>query len=195
MITSLPTILAAGKVDALVEKFGLAWPKFFAQVIIFWIVFSILKKYAFGPILGMLEQRRQRIADGEAKLEKITKDAAEAAKNAQAILDKAEADAARLVKEADEASKALQERRQQDAVASANSILAKAREAAELEKEQLRSHSGKTPVKVPVDFIIVLMHLFCTHGCLQESSSSGSGQSRSSVSRVRCNSQKPAHQV
>jgi F-type H+-transporting ATPase subunit b len=71
MITSLPTILAAGKVDALVEKFGLAWPKFFAQVIIFWIVFSILKKYAFGPILGMLEQRRQRIADGEAKLEKM----------------------------------------------------------------------------------------------------------------------------
>lgn len=139
MITSLPTILAAGKVDALVEKFGLAWPKFFAQVIIFWIVFSILKKYAFGPILGMLEQRRQRIVDGEAKLEKITKDAAEAAKNAQAVLDKAEADAARLVKEADEASKALQERRQQDAVASANSILAKAREAAELEKEQLMS--------------------------------------------------------
>ena len=139
MISAMPTIIAAGKVDAIVEKFGLAWPKFFAQVIIFWIVFSILKKYAFGPILGMLEQRRQRIADGEAKLEKITNDAAEAAKNAQAIIDKAEADAARLVKEADEASKSLQERRQQDAVASANSILAKAREAAELEKEQLMS--------------------------------------------------------
>jgi F-type H+-transporting ATPase subunit b len=139
MITSLPTILAAGKVDALVEKFGLAWPKFFAQVIIFWIVFSILKKYAFGPILGMLEQRRQRIADGEAKLEKITKDAAAAAKNAQAVLDKAEADAARLVKEADEAAKALAASKEQEAVASANSIVAKAREAAELEKQQLMS--------------------------------------------------------
>lgn len=139
MITSLPTILAAGKVDALVEKFGLAWPKFFAQVIIFWIVFAILKKYAFGPILGMLEQRRQRIADGEAKLEKITKDAAEAAKNAQAVLDKAEADAARLVKEADEAAKALAASKEQEAVASANSIVAKAREAAELEKQQLMS--------------------------------------------------------
>ena len=140
MITASYTFIAASSGPAgLVEKFGFAWPKFFAQVIIFWIVFSILKKYAFGPILGMLEQRRQRIADGEAKLEKISKDAADAAKNAQALLDKAEADAARLVKEADEASKALQERRQQDAVASANSILAKAREAAELEKEQLMS--------------------------------------------------------
>lgn len=119
--------------------FGLAWGKFFAQVIIFILVYTILKKYAFGPIIGMLEQRRQRIADGEAKLEKITRDAAEAAKNSQAILDKAEADAARLVKEADDAAKLIQERRQQDAVASANTIIAKAREAAQLEQEQLMS--------------------------------------------------------
>lgn len=139
MISAMPTIIAAGKVDAIVDKFGLAWPKFFAQVIIFWIVFTILKKYAFGPILGMLEQRRQRIADGEAKLEQIAKDAAEAKQNSQAILDKAEADAARLVKEADDAAKAIQERRQQEAVSSANTIIAKAREAAQLEQEQLMS--------------------------------------------------------
>ena len=139
MISAMPIIIAAGKVDAIVDKFGLAWPKFFAQVIIFWVVFSILKKYAFGPILGMLDQRRQRIADGEAKLEKIAKDAAEAKQNSQAILDKAEADAARLVKEADEAAKAIQERRQQEAVSSANTIIAKAREAAQLEQEQLMS--------------------------------------------------------
>ncbi len=139
MTLTTPTIIASGAIDAFVGQFGLAWSKFFAQVIIFWIVFMILKKYAFGPILGMLEQRRQRIADGEAKLEKISKDAADAAKNSQAIIDKAEADAARVVKEADEAAKALQDRRQQDAVASANSIIAKAREAAQLEQEQLMS--------------------------------------------------------
>ena len=119
--------------------FGLAWGKFFAQVIIFIMVYTILKKYAFGPIMAMLEQRRQRIADGEAKLEKISRDAAEAKQNSQAIIDKAEADAARLVKEADDAAKAIQERRQQDAVASANTIIAKAREAAQLEQEQLMS--------------------------------------------------------
>ena len=135
----LTPVLAAGQVDEIVQKFGLSFPRFAAQVIIFIAVFSILKKYAFGPILGMLEQRRQRIADGEAKLEKITKDAAEAAKNAQAVLDKAEADAARLVKEADEAAKALAASKEQEAVASANSIVAQAREAAELEKQQLMS--------------------------------------------------------
>ncbi len=125
--------------EEIATQFGLTLGKFLAQVITFFIVFSILKKYAFGPILGMLEQRRQRIADGEAKLEQIAKDSAEAKQNAQALLVKAEADAARLVKEADEAAKALQERRQQEAVSSANTIIAKAREAAELEKEQLMS--------------------------------------------------------
>ena len=40
MISAMPIIIAAGKVDAIVDKFGLAWPKFFAQVIIFWVVFS-----------------------------------------------------------------------------------------------------------------------------------------------------------
>jgi len=139
MISTTPIIIAAGKVDVIAEKFGLSWGKFFAQVIIFWVVFTILKKFAFGPILAMLEQRRQRIADGEAKLEKISRDAAEAKQNSQAILDKAEADAARLVKEADDAAKLIQERRQQDAVASANTIISKAREAAQLEQEQLMS--------------------------------------------------------
>ena len=139
MTLTTPTIIASGAIDAFVGQFGLAWSKFFAQVIIFWIVFMILKKYAFGPILAMLEQRRQRIADGEAKLEKISRDAAEAKQNSQAILDKAEADAARLVKEADDAAKAIQERRQQEAVSSANTIIAKAREAAQLEQEQLMS--------------------------------------------------------
>lgn len=139
MISDLPIFIAAGKIDVLVEKFGLAWPKFLAQVIIFWIVFTILKKFAFGPILAMLEQRRQRIADGEAKLEKIAKDLAEAEKNAQAIIDKANAEADRQIKDASDSSRSLAEKRQQEAIHEANQIIAKAREAAQLEHEQLMS--------------------------------------------------------
>ncbi len=121
------------------EEFGLAWPKFIAQVLIFLAVYWILKNKAFGPILAMLEQRRQRIADGEAKLEKIAADLAEAEKNAQAIMDKANADSDRIVKEADASAKALAEKRQQMALHEANQIMNRAKEAAELEHEQLMS--------------------------------------------------------
>jgi len=119
--------------------FGLAVPNLIAQIAIFLIVFKILEKKAFGPILAMLEQRKQRIAEGEANLEKITTDLAAAEKNAQSIVDKANADAARLVKEADDSAKALKEAKAQEAIHEANQIMAKAREAAQLEKEQLRS--------------------------------------------------------
>jgi F-type H+-transporting ATPase subunit b len=121
------------------EQFGIAWPKLFAQVIVFGIVYYILNKKAFGPIMAMLEQRRQRIADGEAKLDKIAKDLAEADRNARAVIDKANEDANRLIKEAGESAKSLAEKRQQEAIHEASQILAKAREASQLEHEQLMS--------------------------------------------------------
>ncbi|MCA1962752.1 MAG: F0F1 ATP synthase subunit B [Prosthecobacter sp.] len=139
MFAKMAPVLAAGQVDEIVGKFGLSLPKFIAQVLIFVTVYSILKKFAFGPILAILEQRRQRIADGEAKLEKIARDLAEAEKNAKALLDKANDEASRMIKEAGDSAKALAEKRQQEAIHEASQIIAKAREAAQLEHEQLMS--------------------------------------------------------
>ena len=123
----------------LAAQFGLSVPNLIAQIIIFLIVYFILKKKAFGPILAMLDQRKQRIADGEAKLEKISRDLAAAETNARAILDKANSDGDRLLKEAGESAKTLAEKKQQDAILEAGQIMAKAREAANLEHEQLMS--------------------------------------------------------
>lgn len=123
----------------LAAQFGLSVPNLIAQIIIFLIVYFILKKKAFGPILAMLDQRKQRIADGEAKLEKISKDLADAEANARAILDKANSEGDRLVKEAGESAKTLADKKQQDAILEAGQIMAKAREAANLEHEQLMS--------------------------------------------------------
>lgn len=125
--------------ESLITQFGIAWPKLLAQGLIFWAVYFILNKKAFGPILAMLEQRKQRIADGEAKLDKISKDLAAAEANAKAILDKANADSDRLIKDASDSAKALTEKKQQDAIHEAGQIMAKAREAAQLEHEQLMS--------------------------------------------------------
>lgn len=132
-------VLLAAATEQQSLPFGLSLPNLAAQIIIFMVVYNILKKKAFGPIVAMLEQRKQRIADGEAKLAKIATDLAEAEKNAQAILDKANADAARLVKEAGDSAKSLADKKTQEAVHEAGQIMAKAREAAQLEHEQLMS--------------------------------------------------------
>jgi F-type H+-transporting ATPase subunit b len=128
-----------GAAAGIAEQFGLDTPKLIAQSLIFILVYWVLKTKVFGPILGMLEQRKQRIADGESKLEKIANDLATAEANAKTIIEKANADSARLVKEAGDSAKALAEAKQQEAVHEAGLIMAKAREAAQLEHEQLMS--------------------------------------------------------
>src|SRR5205823_1258736 len=131
--------------------FGLAPGKLFAQVIVFAVVYFVLKRYAFGPVLAMLEARRKRIADGEAKLEKIARDLAAAEENARAIMDKADAEANRLIKEAGEGASALAEKKRQEAIAEATGIIAKSREGARLEQEQLLAQLKREFGRMVVD--------------------------------------------
>ncbi|MFZ4766534.1 MAG: F0F1 ATP synthase subunit B [Roseimicrobium sp.] len=130
---------------------GIEFPNLIAQCIVFGVVYFVLNRYAFGPIVAMLEARRKRIADGEAKLEKIARDLAAAEENAKAIIDKANSEASRLIKEAGESASHLAERKKQDAVAEANSIMAKAREAAKLEQEQLLAQLKREFGRMVVD--------------------------------------------
>jgi F-type H+-transporting ATPase subunit b len=124
---------------SILTDFGVTFPKLIAQCFVFGMVYWVLNRYAFGPVVAMLEARRKRIADGEAKLEKIARDLAAAEENARGILDKANSEGNRLIKEAGDSALVVAERKKQDAVAEANNIMAKAREAAKLEQEQLRA--------------------------------------------------------
>lgn len=137
--------------EDLVKQFGLQWTKILAQVIIFALVYFVLNRYAFGPIIAMLEARRKRIADGEAKLEQIARDLASADENSKAIIAKADADANRLIKEAGESAATLAEKKRQEAVSEAGAIVAKAREAATLEQEQLLSQLKREFGRMVVD--------------------------------------------
>jgi len=132
----------------ILTQFGVTPAKLIAQCLVFGLVYVVLKRYAFGPVLAMLEARRKRIADGEAKLEKIARDLATAEENAKAIIEKADSEANRLIKEAGDSAATVAERKKQDAVTEANSILAKAREAAKLEQllGQLKREFGRMVV-------------------------------------------------
>jgi len=133
------------------DTFGVEWGKLLAQVFIFVIVWLVLKRYAFGPVQAMLEARRKRISEGEAKLEKIARDLAAAEENAKGIIAKADADANRLIKEAGEGATALAEKKRQASIAEAAAIVAKAREAAKLEQEQLLSQLKREFGRMVVD--------------------------------------------
>jgi len=48
---------------------NLVWQQILTQILGFILLFWVLKKYAWKPLLGMLEERRQKIADDFKKIE------------------------------------------------------------------------------------------------------------------------------
>ena len=109
---------------------------FLSQVISFAIVASLLTRFAYKPILAVLEERRRRIEEGLLNAEKIKKQLAEAEQRYADILAKANAEAQRMIDEARESSAHLAERKQQEAIAAAEQIIAKAREASAIEHDR-----------------------------------------------------------
>ena len=135
----------------ILTQLGIDGPKLVAQILIFFIVYAVLKKYAFGPVAGILEERRRRIAEGEEKLKQIKANLASSEAQAAASLSKANAEADRMVKEARDAAAAVAESERQKSVAEAAAIIAKAREASELERNRIMSDLKRDFGRLVVD--------------------------------------------
>ncbi|MBB5352905.1 F-type H+-transporting ATPase subunit b [Haloferula luteola] len=132
-----------GVVGEILRTFKVDWPFFISQCVSFLIVAVLLKKFAFGPIQNMLEQRKSRIAEGEEKLKRIEQQLAESEATTAAAIAKANEEATRLIQEARDSAAALSESKAQEAVAQAQSILAKAEAAAKAEREQIAAELKK----------------------------------------------------
>ena len=118
------------------DTFGWNWQLFLSQVVSFCIVAFLLRRFAYKPIVAVLEDRRRTIEQSQLNAEKIKKQLAEAEKRYQEILAKANGDAQRMIDEARQSSAHLAERKQQEAIAAAEQIIAKAREASSIEHER-----------------------------------------------------------
>lgn len=134
--------------------FGLNWPHFISQVISFCIVAFLLYKWAYKPILTLLEQRRQQIAESLENAEKIKKELAAAEVARQEILEKANTQANKLIEEARVMANTVREQEGQKAIAAAEQIVAKAREATEQDHARmladLKKEIGRLVVQTTV---------------------------------------------
>jgi F-type H+-transporting ATPase subunit b len=138
-------------VTQLFTQFGVTWPKFLAQVILFFIVYLILKKFAFGPIISVFEERRKTIEEGQANAEKIKRQLADSELRCQEILRKANSDAQRIIEEGRASSDATSQKHIQQAIKDAEGIIAKANENVELERARMVAEVKKEMVNLVVD--------------------------------------------
>lgn len=132
------------------QTFGWNFQLFLSQVVSFILVALLLRKFAYKPILAVLAERRQRIAEGLLNAEKIKQQLAEAEQRYQEILAQANEKAQKMIDEARASAGIIAERKEQEAIAAAEQILAKAREASVLEHErtmtQLKRELGRLVV-------------------------------------------------
>ena len=122
----------------ILKNFGVEWPLFIAQLVVFSIVYFILKKYAFGPIVAVLEQRRLKIVEAMANAEKVKKELAETEARKKQVLLEAAHQAQKIVEDAKQSADTVRTRLEQEAVTEAERIVARAREAGQLEVDRLK---------------------------------------------------------
>lgn len=119
-----------GQIEQIARTFGVDWPHLIAQIISFSIVCLLLYRFAYRPILKILAERRQLIAQGLANSEKIKAELARTEAQRQDVMAQANAQATQFIEEARGVAARLQEKEIQKAIAAAEQIVVNAREAA-----------------------------------------------------------------
>ena len=120
----------SGQVENIARTFGVDWSHLIAQIISFCIVCVVLYRFAYRPVLQMLEDRRQQIALGLTNAEKIKAELARTEAQRQEVMMQANTQATRLIEEGHLAAARVREQETQKAIAAAEQIIVKSREAA-----------------------------------------------------------------
>jgi len=119
-----------GQIQEIARTFGVSWTHLIAQIVSFSIVCLALYKLAYGPILQLLEARRQQIASGLANAAKIKAELERIETERLAILTRAGDEGRQLIEEARAAAARVRAEETRKATAAAEQIVAHAHEAA-----------------------------------------------------------------
>ena len=108
---------------------------FIFTIVNFLLVFWILKRFLFKPILSVLDERKKKVEEGLAKTAQADSELTTAGEEAESITAQAKVEAKKIVQEAEEAKEALlRETRYQT-----EQMIKEAHEGLEKEKEEIRA--------------------------------------------------------
>jgi F-type H+-transporting ATPase subunit b len=128
---------SASQVTRLMSDFGIDVPLLFAQIVSFCVVAFLLWKFAFKPVLATIEERQRQIASGLQYAEETKARLAQTQEESAAIIKQAKVEGTKLIEDARKVAKEFAEGQQQEAVARANEIIAKAEQAIASEHKKM----------------------------------------------------------
>lgn len=122
--------------DKAVEALGLNLPQLIAQVANFFVLLVILRLTLYKPILKMLDDRKQKIAEGLNAAEIARAEAASAQANIQSQLDTARKDGQEIVANAQNVATRIQAGAREQATKDREAALERARNEIQLERDR-----------------------------------------------------------
>ncbi len=118
------------------EALGINVPGLLAQIVNIGLLFMLLSKFAFKPILNMLDERAMRIKESLDAAERARQGATQAEANIQAQLDAARREGQVLIEQASKAAEMVRVEIEQTARREAEAIIERAKVDFELEKQK-----------------------------------------------------------
>lgn len=132
--------------EELASKLGVEWTLLLAQVVNFAIVAFVLWKFAYKPVLAMLEKRRTRIEKSIAEAERIENDRMKMNEEYTNTLARAQEEAEKIVSEAKKNGEQLLADMRTEAEAEYKKVLTRAQqdiaEQTEQAKHEITAHVG-----------------------------------------------------
>jgi F-type H+-transporting ATPase subunit b len=122
--------------DKAVEALGINLPQLIAQVANFFVLLVLLRLTLYKPILGMLDERKQKIAEGLNAAEIARAEASQAQANIQAQLDQARREGQEIVGNAQAIATRIQTEAREQSARDREAALERARTEIQLERDR-----------------------------------------------------------
>lgn len=120
-----------------IHHFGIDWRLLIAQIINFGVLFFLLKKFAYGPILAVLRERRRKIEEGLELRRQAQRTLHSTEQLREEVLTSARHDAVEIVHQAESTAENRHEEIIQEAHKKVEHIISDARRVIEGEKQKM----------------------------------------------------------
>jgi F-type H+-transporting ATPase subunit b len=134
--------------EDLIHQFGINWKMLAAQVVNFFILMYVLKRFAYQPIINILKERRKKIEEGLHASEESLRKLAETEVTRKATLLKAEEESLGIVSKAERLAEAQSQNMLASAHAKSEHIVAGGQKKLEEDRRKLEEEVNAQAVEL-----------------------------------------------
>jgi len=132
------------------EALGVAWINLFWQIVAFLILIWLLNRFAYKPIIKILDDRANRIGESMQQAEQIKRDNAAAAQRAQQIIAEAQGQTREMLAQAQQMSQRTIAAAQDEARDQREKLLADAHKQIEVDTQRAKAELRKEVARLTV---------------------------------------------